>query len=1608
MATGTDRRKSALLREAAKRLTGQGRAKSEAFLRQYYANVSVPDLIERGAGNLAGGAQAIFKFAANRKPGEAKIRVYNPGEAKDGWECGHTVIEIVNDDMPFLVDSVTAELSRQGLIVYLVIHPVIQVHRDASGALKKIIPKKESGDGFNTESVMSIEVSQQRDPARLKELEKAVKAVLVDVKYAVADWRTMRNRVQEIIDEMKLRYAEGAAAEVAEAQDFLQWLHDDNFTFLGYRDYDFSGTGTKAKVSVNAKTGLGILRDPGRLVFDELRHLDKMPADVRRFVRRSDPVVVSKADARSTVHRPVRLDAIGVKRFDKEGKVVGERLIVGLFTSVAYSSSPRNIPFLRRKLDKTVARAGLPAASHDGKALLHILETYPRDELFQIRDDDLLEISMGVLQLQERQRVALFVRQDDFDRFVSCLVYIPRDRYTTGLGLQIQKILSRAFDGEVGGFNTEIGDSPLARLHLSITTRARKKAKYDHEAVEAELAAATQSWADNLRKSLSAELGEEVADRLLSTYAEAFPASYTERFSADAAVGDIQRLEETVSRDALNLDLYRPADGIENEIRFKVFHPHTALPLSDVLPVLEHMGLKVIDEVPHDVHLDYETHQLIMIHDFGLVSRSGDEVDLDEVRDNFHEAFRRVWSGEMESDGFNALVLSAGLTWREISILRAFAKYLRQTGIPFSQDYMEQTLCNNHSVAAKIVRLFQAKFDPDSRTKHNRLTIKLGQEILDELELVDSADEDRILRRFLNLVEAALRTNYYQFDAEGQAKPYIAIKYDSGAVEELPLPRPLREIFVYSPRVEAIHLRGGMVARGGLRWSDRPEDFRTEILGLMKAQMVKNTVIVPVGSKGGFVVKRPPVDGGREAFLEEGIACYKIFMSGLLDITDNIVKGKIEPPKRVVREDGDDPYLVVAADKGTATFSDIANGVALDYGFWLGDAFASGGSVGYDHKKMGITARGAWESVKRHFREMGKDIQSESFTAVGVGDMSGDVFGNGMLLSEHTKLIAAFNHMHIFIDPDPDPAKSFAERKRLFGLARSSWSDYDTKVLSEGGGIFERRAKTVTLTPEIKKALGVSKTQMTPNELIRTILTANVELLWFGGIGTYVKSSHESNVDAGDRSNDSIRVDAAALKCSVIGEGANLGVTQLGRIEYAQAGGRLNTDFIDNSAGVDCSDHEVNIKILLNAVVAKKGLTGAARNKLLESMTDEVGQLVLRDNYQQSQAISVVEAESPKTIGVQGRFIRYLEKAGRLDRSVEFLPNDEELSERERAGKGLTRPEIAVLMSYAKLWLYDEILDSDLPEAKDLEQDLISYFPEPLREKYKTAICDHQLRRELIATMITNSMINRVCESFVTDLMERTSVLPSEVARAYIVARACFNVREIWAEIESLDNKIPSTAQVSLLLRVNQLLERVTFWLLRNVDHPMDLGATTAEFAPSVRRLAQNIENVIPPGVQKRANEWTARFKREGAPEPLARQMGHLMLQVSALDIVRTASACKLDVETVAKLYFEISERFGIGWLRLSAEALPVETHWQKLAIDAVIEELYAHQKAITLNVVLDANGADNPLDEWIKKHQADAERAWSLVKELKASEQMDLSMLAVASRRFAALAHNG
>ncbi|MBE7636231.1 NAD-glutamate dehydrogenase [Sneathiella sp. P13V-1] len=1572
------------------------------FVEKLYERVAADDILSIQSENLYGSALSLYKFAGEREPNTVKIRTFSPTLEEHGWKTSHTVIEIVNDDMPFLVDSVTAALTQRGLNVHVLIHPVLCVKRDKKGS--HISFEKTENGGKQTglpESIMHIEVDEQSSPDDMKEIEATLYEVLDDVRAAVEDWKSVLAQVDKITKSLKPGSMPLEDAEVEEGKALLEWMADNHFTFLGFREYKF-----KVEDKNNTEnwepvpgSGLGILRNPERRI---MSGKVEVSPEVSEFLHRPELIIVTKANARSTVHRPVQLDYVGVKKFNKKGEVVGEYRFTGLFTSAAYNRIPRDIPYLRRKVQQTLEKSGFAKSSHDEKALAHILETYPRDELFQISIDELYDISCRILELQERPRIAAFLRRDRFERFVSALVYVPRERYNTEIRQSFAAILAEMHSGEISAHYSQVGDDVLARIHFIISLNPGQTPDVDEDVLEQRLVAAAREWSDDLNDALLERWGEVEALRLKAKYGDAFPVGYRARFNANLALRDIEKLEEVSASGEVGLNLYRWVEDPDNRVRFKIYNLNDPMPLSDCLPMIENMGLKVLSENPYFAKGE-NLENGIWIHDFELEEPDGHALDLHLLKIKFEETFLRVWQGTTESDMFNRLVLRCNLSWSSVAVLRAYAKYLRQAGVTFSQSYMARTLYDNSAISNLLVDLFHVRFDPDYKGKRNADIEMLRQKIQEELEQVDSLDDDRILRRYLNLIEHTLRTNFFQEGAGEADKPYFSFKLDSQNITDLPLPRPYREIFVYSPRVEGVHLRGGSVARGGLRWSDRREDFRTEILGLMKAQMVKNTVIVPVGSKGGFYPKNLPVGGSREEIQAEGIACYKIFISGLLDVTDNLVGGHVVAPSRVIRHDDDDPYLVVAADKGTATFSDIANEVAISYGFWLGDAFASGGAAGYDHKKMAITARGAWESVKRHFRELGKNIQEEDFTVAGIGDMSGDVFGNGMLLSRHIKLVAAFDHRNIFIDPTPDAEQSFKERERMFALPRSSWEDYDAKLISKGGGVFDRKAKSITLTPEIMELLDVKEKAMTPNDLISAILKANVDLLWFGGIGTYVKSKQESNAEVGDRANDAIRITGNEVRAKVIGEGGNLGVTQFGRIEYALSGGKLNTDAIDNSAGVDCSDHEVNIKILLRAVLDDGEMTDKQRDRLLSDMTDDVAEHVLKDNYLQTQALTTAERQSIANFEEQVRFMKELEKQGRLDRVVENLPDEEVLADRRSSDQGLTRPETSVLLAYAKMTLYSDVLDTELPDDPFFVSWLEDYFPPQLRKKYKKYIASHRLRREIITTIAINSLVNRAGLTFVMQMVEELGVGVDDVVRAYVLVAEVFNLQQIWGDIEALDNVVDSQVQGRMIDATQMLLRRATLWCLRHLSFPIAISDNLKELAPAMKELETELEGLLSPEGCQAFRDRVQYFVGMKVPEPLARRVASLAPLRSSLDVVQVGRNSKRDIPEVGEVYYAVGAGLNLDWLRFAAEGIEPENHWERLAVTAIIDDLYGQQRALT-NTVFSFAGDHKGIaafEHWQDENKNPVRRCKELIEEFKAAGSVDVSKLAFANRQF-------
>ncbi|MDQ0748865.1 glutamate dehydrogenase [Streptomyces africanus] len=1591
-----------------------------SFLQRYYLHTAPEDLTDRDPVDVFGAAVSHYRLAENRPQGTANVRVHTPTVEENGWTCSHSVVEVVTDDMPFLVDSVTNELTRQGRGIHVVIHPQFVVRRDVTGKLVEVLPKPATGmrdlpHDAHIESWIHVEFDRETDRADLKQITADLLRVLSDAREAVEDWGKMR--------EAAIRLAEGLPDEpipgdlpgpqVEEARELLRWLADDHFTFLGYREYQLRGDDSLAAVP---GTGLGILRaDPHHS--DQESHpvspsFERLPADARAKAREHKLLVLTKANSRSTVHRPSYLDYIGVKKFDAEGNVVGERRFLGLFSSAAYTESVRRVPVIRRKVEEVLEQAGFSPNSHDGRDLLQILETYPRDELFQTPVDELRSIVTSVLYLQERRRLRLYLRQDEYGRYYSALVYLPRDRYTTAVRLRIIEILKEELGGISVDFTAWNTESILSRLHFVVRvpqgTELPELSDADKERIEARLVEAARSWEDAFAEALNAELGEEQAAELMRRYAHAFPEGYKADHNPRAAVADLVHLEQLNAEEGQDfaLSLYEPVGAAPEERRFKIYRTGDAISLSAVLPVLNRLGVEVVDERPYELRCSDRS--VAWIYDFGLRmprSRSGGDHLGDDARERFQDAFAATWTGKAENDGFNALVLSAGLTWRQAMVLRAYAKYLRQAASTFSQDYMEDTLRNNVHTTRLLVSLFEARMSPDRQRAGHEIVDALLEEVDAALDQVASLDEDRILRSFLTVIKATLRTNFFQEAAGGKPHEYVSMKFDPQAIPDLPAPRPAFEIWVYSPRVEGVHLRFGKVARGGLRWSDRREDFRTEILGLVKAQMVKNTVIVPVGAKGGFVAKQlpdPSVD--RDAWMAEGIASYKTFISALLDITDNMVAGEVVPPADVVRHDEDDTYLVVAADKGTATFSDIANGVAEQYNFWLGDAFASGGSAGYDHKGMGITARGAWESVKRHFRELGVDTQTEDFTVVGIGDMSGDVFGNGMLLSEHIRLVAAFDHRHIFIDPNPDAATSYAERRRLFELPRSSWEDYDKELLSAGGGIFPRTAKAIPVNAHIREALGIEAkvTKLTPADLMKAILQAPVDLLWNGGIGTYVKSSAESNADVGDKANDAIRVDGKDLRVKVVGEGGNLGLTQLGRIEFALHGGRINTDAIDNSAGVDTSDHEVNIKILLNGLVADGDMTVKQRNKLLAEMTDEVGHLVLRNNYAQNTAIANALAQSKDMLHAQQRFMKHLVRAGHLDRALEFLPTDRQIRERLAQGQGLTSPETAVLLAYTKITVAEELLHTSLPDDPYLRGLLHCYFPTALREQFAERIDGHPLRREITTTVLVNDTVNTGGTTYLHRLREETGASLEEIVRAQTAARAIFRSAEVWDGVEALDNKAEADVQTRIRLHSRRLVERGTRWLLNNRPQPLQLAETVDFFADRVEQVWAQLPKLL----RGADLEWYQKIYDEltdaGVPDELATRVAGFSSAFPTLDIVSVADRMGREPLDVADVYYDLADRLRITQLMDRIIELPRADRWQSMARAAIREDLYAAHAALTADVLAVGNGTSTPEQRykaWEQKNAAILGRARTTLEEIQSSEAFDLANLSVAMR---------
>ena len=1610
----------AVLGAVAARLGHEPSAACTEFVRQYYHWVPAQDLREREIADLAGSVLRHWETAACRRPGEAKVSVLNPDPERDGWSSPYTIIEIVSDDMPFLVDSVTMELSRQGYAIELILHPVMRVVRDREGILADVLSHEAGAASVQAESVIHAEVARQSDPDRLAVLHAGVDLVLEEVRAAVEDWAQMRDRTAQLAGDLRRAPPPCDPHLLSECQAFLAWLADDTFTFLGYREYELSDGG---ELRARSGSGLGILR--GSAVRPSTRLSERALAEAHA----RNPLVLTKANSRATVHRPSYLDYVGVKTFAPDGRVTGERRFLGLYTSTAYRAPLQEVPLLRDKVARILDAAAFPPDSHDAKALVDILESLPRDLMIQIDTDELFAMAIGILGLGERQRVRLFVSRDRLDRFVAATLCMPRERFNTENGRRASEILADAFGGDEVDWRLQLSESVVVRVDYVVHC-ADGIADADVAAVEERIAHATRAWGDDLRAALVAAHGERRGSELSGEYATAFPGTYRAYVGAETAVADIARIGRLRGAGRPIIAVYRRPGDAEHMVRGKLFSS-SPVTLSDVVPTFEHMGVQVVDERPYEIRPAGA--DPVWVYDVGL---SCDPEDLDRAGEEFSAAFLGVWTGALEDDRLNGLVLRAGLTGRQVTILRAVLRYLRQASTAFSNAYMISTLLDNPAIAAALVTLFEARFDPDAHDVE--AAARIHGELGAAIDEVASLDADRILSSVLAVIDAIVRTNHFR-RVGGSPVTYLSFKLDPSQLEMLPLPRPRYEIFVYSPRVEGIHLRGGRVARGGLRWSDRREDFRTEVLGLMKAQMVKNALIVPVGSKGGFVVKRGRAEssaGDREA---EGIECYRTFLRGLLDLTDNYVGERVVAPERVVRYDEADPYLVVAADKGTARFSDIANAVSAEYGFWLGDAFASGGSHGYDHKAMGITARGAWESVKRHFRELGINVAAEDFTVVGIGDMAGDVFGNGMLRSPHIRLVAAFNHAHVFLDPDPDPAAGYAERRRLFGLPRSSWSDYDPEAISEGGGVYSRTDKAIPISPQVARALDVEAELLSPAELIAHILRARVDLLYNGGVGTYVKAHDETHSEVGDRANDALRVDGAQLRCRVVAEGGNLGLTQRGRIEYAlhggeretdptrpvrPAGGRINTDAIDNVAGVNCSDHEVNIKILLGDLIAEGELPVAERDAVLQSMTDAVAEEVLYGSYTQTQALSVARHQAVAMRDVHARLIRHLAQHGGVDREVEALPSEETLAQRRADRRGLVAPELATLMALCKIALYEELVSSDLPDDPYLLGDLERYFPAPLgtgsasadrapagtegAERYAEQIRRHRLRRELIATIVANQLVDRGGTTFAFRLGEETGISAPQLARAFAVAREVFEMRDFWDAVEDLDNRIEAGTQLSMLIEARRLVERATRWLGRaRARTEIDVTRTAEHFAAGVRQLSAALPEVLPERDRAVYDARLAELTEAGVVPELARRTASMPALLSVFDIVEDAAACGCGQAMATRVYFGIGARLGLDWLRDRILELPRADRWQALARSALRDDLYELHRALTREVLTGARGreAEAAIEAWLADNAEPVARAGGVLADVRASDSYDTTTLPVVVREFKNLA---
>lgn len=1581
------------------------------FVEQYFHLYPLEELIGRQWSDIFGCVYQWWQFIQKHELSQSKVKVFSPSLEEHGWLSGHAAVVILQRDMPFLVDSVRMELNRRNIAIHTVNSTILSVHRDAKHRLLALNDDQRWEDeDFAKEALLFLEINLHTDERQLSDIARGLESVLKEVETAVDAYPELMDQARQAIDNLSRVQQPSGANEVQRSQEFLAWMIGGHYTFLGYREYDLATRDGQEILIENVdrrKGSSGLSQLPAQ----EIPLDSKLPGIVQ-FYSSERLLSFAKAAEHSRVHRAAYPDYVIVKRFDEQGNFAGECRYVGLYTSSVYYRTPTIIPIIKDKIHYVVDKSGWEPNSHDGKMLRQVLETFPRDELFQTTADELYDLAVRVAQINERYRVRLFMRRGPYGKFVSCIIYVPRDLFTTAIRIKIQSIIAKAVGSSEHEFTTYFSESILARVHLVFKVDPNNPIAYDVSKLEQRIIAVIRSWEEHLFDSLVENLGEESGNHYFNQFKDAFSPSYRDYYDARTAVNDIQIVSRLRNSNDIELSFYQPVGAEERFVRFKIFSLGRSLELSDVIPVLENLGLRVIGEHPFKIEpvLDGEAHT-IWLHDFELQYDLPVIIDVHAAKIHFQEAFAAVWHGKSDSDEFNRLVLGARLNWREVVVLRAYAAYMKQTLFTFSQSYIATTLAQYLDITRNLIALYKATFDPrlnQGRDKDQERIERLNKKIVKSLESVKNLNEDTIIRRYLDLINGTLRTNFFQVESDGSRKSYISTKLAPRQISGIPEPRPMFEIFVYSPRMEGLHLRGGKVARGGLRWSDRMEDYRTEVLGLVKAQAVKNAVIVPDGAKGGFVAKRMRNDFSREQIQAEGVECYKILIRGLLDITDNLIDNQLVVPERVVRLDGDDPYLVVAADKGTASFSDIANQISLEYKHWLGDAFASGGSQGYDHKKMGITARGAWVCVQRHFREMDVDIQTQDFTVVGIGDMAGDVFGNGMLLSERIRLQAAFNHVHIFVDPNPDPETSFSERKRLFEKPKSSWQDYNRELISKGGGIFNRDEKTIKLTPQIQKTFAIEEGELTPTAFIKALLKAPVDLVWNGGIGTYVKSKRESHADVGDKSNDSLRVDGGELRCRVFGEGGNLGMTQLGRVEFALAGGACNTDFIDNASGVDCSDHEVNIKILLNELVISGDLTQKQRNKLLVDMTEDVATLVLSNNYLQSQAISIAQSQSVQNMGEYRRFIQSLESEGRLNRRLEFLPDDEVLAERHANNQSLTRPELSVLLSYAKAMLKEQLATESLSQDPYIARALERPFPGVLLKKFRKPVYEHRLRKEIIATQVANDMVDNMGIDFSHRLTKSTGAKPTRVAKAYIAARDIYGLAEFREQVELLDFTVPAQLQLSLLHSMIRKVRRASRWLLRNRRNDLKPENEVTQFAPLIGKIHKALPDVLRGAAR---DEWDREYSRLVAlkvPHDLAAVAAMPSNLYSGLGMVEAARQSQTDVLRAAEAYFLLGDKINLHWFANAVADAKVENYWQAMAREAYMDDLEAQTRMLAVATLRQAKGGlsiEESIDQWMHHQRPLIERWRTMVSELQAAPGTDFAMLSVAIRELLDLA---